>query len=89
MKLKFLSIFQKNTLMVNSGSSALTLAAKVLKFNKNDEIIIPFKFWNCNFIYNIEWSNTYIYRCDINTLQIKTDEIEKISKKTKALLIPI
>ena len=39
---KIVNIFQKKyALMVNSGSSALILALKVLNFDKNSEIITP------------------------------------------------
>ena len=81
---------KKYALMVNSGSSALTLAAKVLKFNKNDEIITPaLNFGTAISSIILSGATPIFIDVDINTLQIKTDEIEKkISKKTKALLIP-
>ena len=81
---------KKHGLMVNSGSSALILALKVLNFAKDSEIITP-----ClNFgtaVSSIMLSN---YRpvfvdCEIDTLQIDIPQIKKkITKKTKALLIP-
>ena len=80
---------KKYGLMVNSGSSALLLALKVLNFKKFDEIIAP-----ClNFgtaISSITLSNlTPVFvDCNVDTLQIDCNKIEKISKKTKALLIP-
>ena len=81
---------KKFGLMVNSGSSALLLALKTMNFKKYDEIIVP-----ClNFgtaISSITLSNlTPIFvDCNIDTLQIDCNKIEeKITKKTKALLIP-
>ena len=76
--------------MVNSGSSALILALKVLNFKKDSEIITP-----ClNFgtaVSSIILSNLkpIFVDCDVRTLQIDPKKIEeKISKNTKALLIP-
>ena len=81
---------KKYGLMVNSGSSALLLALKAINFKKGSEIIIP-----ClNFgtaISSITLSDLVpiFVDCEIDTLQIDTDQIEKkITKKTKALLIP-
>ena len=88
---KVSKIFSKKFgLMVNSGSSALILALKVMDFKKGSEIIAP-----ClNFgtaVSSIMLSNykPILVDCEIDTLQIDIDQIEKkISKKTKALLIP-
>ena len=81
---------KKYGLMVNSGSSALLLALKAVNFKKGSEIIIP-----ClNFgtaISSITLSNLVpiFVDCEIDTLQIDVKKIEKkITKKTKALLIP-
>ena len=81
---------KKYGLMVNSGSSALLLALKVANFKKGSEIILP-----ClNFgtaISSITLSNLVpvFVDCEIDTLQIDIKKIEKkITKKTKALLIP-
>ena len=81
---------KKFGLMVNSGSSALILALKVMNFKKGSEIIAP-----ClNFgtaISSITLSNLVpiFVDCEIDTLQIDIKKIEsKITKKTKALLIP-
>ena len=81
---------KKYGLMVNSGSSALILALKVLNLKKNSEVIAP-----ClNFgtaISSILLSNLspVLVDCEIETLQIDVKKIEeKISKKTKVLLIP-
>ena len=76
--------------MVNSGSSALILALKVMNFPKGSEIIAP-----ClNFgtaVSSIILCNLkpVFVDCKIETLQIDLNKIEKkISKKTKALLVP-
>ena len=81
---------KKYGLMVNSGSSALILAFKVLNLKKNSEVIAP-----ClNFgtaVSSIMLSNLKPIFVDfeIETLQIDINKIEeKITKKTKALLIP-
>lgn len=81
---------KKYSLMVNSGSSALILAMRVLNFKKDSEIITP-----ClNFGTPVSAILTCGYRpifvdIDITTLQINTNLIEKkISNKTKGILIP-
>ena len=81
---------KKFGLMVNSGSSALTLALKVMEFEKDSEIITP-----ClnlgTAVSSIMLSNLkpIFVDCKIETLQIDIEKIEKkITKKTKALLIP-
>ncbi len=88
---KISKIFSKKYgLMVNSGSSALILALKIMEFKKDSEIITP-----ClNFgtaVSSIILSNykPILVDCNIETLQIDVEKIEeKITKKTKALLIP-
>ena len=88
---KVSKIFSKKyALMVNSGSSALILALKVMNFNKGSEIITP-----ClNFGTGVSSIMLSDYKpifvdCEIDTLQIDIEKIEeKITKKTKALLIP-
>tara|TARA_B110001452_G_scaffold196512_1_gene166517 strand:- start:93 stop:1298 length:1206 start_codon:yes stop_codon:yes gene_type:complete len=81
---------KKYGLMVNSGSSALLLALKVMNLKKGSEIIVP-----ClNFgtaISSITLSDLVpiFVDCEIDTLQIDVKKIEeKITKKTRALLIP-
>ena len=76
--------------MVNSGSSALILAIKALNIKKNSEVIVP--------CLNFGTALSSILLCDlkpvlidvdVETLQIKFEDIEeKITKKTKLLLIP-
>ena len=88
---KISKLFSKKFgLMVNSGSSALILALKVMNFKKDSEVITP-----ClNFgtaVSSIMLSNLkpIFVDCEIETLQIDIGKIEeKITKKTKALLIP-
>jgi len=88
---KISKLFSKKFgLIVNSGSSALTLALKVMDFKIGSEIITP-----ClNFgtaVSSIMLSNLkpIFVDCKIETLQIDISKIEeKITKKTKALLIP-
>ena len=81
---------KKYALMVNSGTSAITLALNVLNISNGDEVITP--------CLNFGTALSSIINCgakpilvDINieTLQINEKLIEeKINKKTKALLIP-
>ncbi len=88
---KISKLFDKKFgLMVNSGSSALILALKVMNFKKGSEIITP-----ClNFgtaVSSITLSNLVpiFVDCNVDTLQIDIKKIEKkITNKTKALLIP-
>jgi len=88
---KIAKLFSKKFgLMVNSGSSALILALKVMNLKKNSEIIMP-----ClNFgtaVSSVILNNLIpiFVDCEIATLQIDINKIEKkITKKTKALLIP-
>ena len=81
---------KKFGLMVNSGSSALTLAMNVLNFKKNDEIIIPC----CNFgtalsSIMLAGAKPILIDIEIDTLQIDVSKIEKkITKKTKAIMVP-
>ena len=81
---------KKYGLMVNSGSSALLLALKVLELKEDSEVITP-----ClNFgtaVSSIILCNLkpILVDCEVETLQIDITKIEKkISNKTKALLIP-
>ena len=72
-------------LMVNSGSSALILAFKVMNFKKGDEIITP-----ClNFgtaVSAIMLSNLVpvLVDCEIDTLQINVNKIQSRINKTKS-----
>ena len=73
---------KKYGLMVNSGSSALLLALKVVNFKKGSEIIVP-----ClNFgtaISSITLSDLVpiFVDCEIDTLQIDINRIEKKNYK--------
>ncbi len=81
---------KKYSLMVNSGSSALTLAMNVLNFKKNDEIIVPCLNFGTALSSVIQCGATPILiDIEIDTLQINADKIEeKINKKTKAIMVP-
>ncbi len=81
---------KKYGLMVNSGSSAITLTMNCLNLKKGDEIIAP--------CLNFGTAISAILQCgatpilvdiDVETLQINVDSIEeKITKKTKAIMVP-
>ncbi len=81
---------KKYGLMVNSGSSALTLATNVLNFNKHDEIITPcLNFGTAVSSIMLSGAQPILADIHIDTLQINTTELKKkITKKTKAIMIP-
>tara|TARA_Y100001970_G_scaffold285811_1_gene406503 strand:+ start:1124 stop:2311 length:1188 start_codon:yes stop_codon:yes gene_type:complete len=81
---------KKYGLMVNSGSSALILATNVLNFKKNDEVITPcLNFGTAVSSIILSGAKPILVDVDIETLQIKTSEIQnKITKKTKAIMVP-
>ena len=85
---KFFS--KKYGLMVNSGSSALTLASNVLNFTKGDEVITPcLNFGTAVSSIILSGATPVLVDIDLETLQINVSQIsKKISKKTKAILIP-
>ena len=85
---KFFS--KKFCLMVNSGSSALTLAMNVLNIKKGDEVITPcLNFGTAVSSILLSGAKPKFIDVDIETLQINVDNIKKkISKKTKAILVP-
>ena len=88
---KIARIFSKKYgLMVNSGSSAIMLAIKVLKLKKGDQVITPCLNFGTAISSLMHYGVEPIFTdIDIETLQINIDQIEKkINKKTKALLIP-
>jgi len=88
---KIAKLFSKKFgLMVNSGSSALMLATNVLNFKKNDEIITPcLNFGTAVSAIILSGAKPILVDIDIETLQIKIKDIEKkITKKTKALMVP-
>ena len=81
---------KKYGIMVNSGSSAIHLALKILNFKKDSEVIVP-----ClNFgtaISSLLFCNLkpILVDVNINTLQINENLIEKkINSKTKAIMVP-
>jgi CDP-4-dehydro-6-deoxyglucose reductase, E1 len=81
---------KKYGLMVNSGSSALTLAARVLNFGSNDEIITPcLNFGTAVSSIILSGAKPVFVDIELDTLQININKIEeKITKNTKALLVP-
>ena len=81
---------KKYALMVNSGSSALTLAMNVLNFKKNDEIIVPCLNFGTALSSVLQCGATPILvDIEVETLQINTDKIEeKINSNTKAIMVP-
>ncbi len=81
---------KKYGLMVNSGSSAITLALEAINLKKGDEVIIPCLNFGTALSALIKLELTPILvDIDIETLQIDINKIENvISKKTKALMIP-
>ena len=81
---------KKYGLMVNSGTSALTLAMESLNVKKNDEIITPcLNFGTAVSSIVIAGAKPIFVDIDLETLQIDVNKIEKkITKKTVAFLIP-
>ncbi len=81
---------KKFGLMVNSGSSAIMLAVKVLNLKKGDEVITPCLNFGTAISSLMHYGVQPIFvDIDLDTLQIDASKIEKkINKKTKALLIP-
>lgn len=81
---------KKYGIMVNSGSSAIHLALKILNLKKNSEVIVP--------CLNFGTAISSLVFCDLkpifvdvdlNTLQIDENLIErKINSKTKAIMVP-
>ena len=88
---KIASMFSKRFgLMVNSGSSALLLAMKALNIKENDEVITPaLNFGTAVSSIIIAGAKPIFVDIDLESLQIDANKIEeKITRKTKALLIP-
>lgn len=85
---KFFS--KKYALMVNSGSSALTLAMNVLNIKKGDEIITPcLNFGTTVSSIVLSQATPIFVDIELDTLQIDVKKIEKrITKNTKAILVP-
>ena len=76
--------------MVNSGSSALTLAMRTLNIKAGDEIITPcLNFGTAVSSILLAGAKPIFVDINLDTLQINSDLIEKrITNKTKALLLP-
>ena len=81
---------KKYGLMVNSGSSALVLAFKSLNLEKRSEVITPcLNFGTAVSSIMLNDLVPVLVDVDIRTLQINPKLIQKkITKKTKAILIP-
>jgi|TARA_B110000967_G_C18850499_1_gene544348 CDP-6-deoxy-D-xylo-4-hexulose-3-dehydrase len=81
---------KKYGLMVNSGSSALTLAMNVLNIKKGDEIITPcLNFGTAVSAIVLAQAIPIFIDVEVETLQIDVSKIEeKITNKTKAILVP-
>ncbi len=81
---------KKYAIMVNSGSSAITLALDAIGIKKDDEIIVPcLNFGTAISAIINKGAKPILVDVKTNTLQINEKLIEqKITKKTKALLIP-
>ena len=77
---------KKFGVMVNSGSSALTLAMKVLKIKKGDEIITPcLNFGTAVSSIVLAQATPIFVDVEVDTLQIDVNKIEeKITKKNKS-----
>ncbi len=88
---KIANIFSKKYgLMVNSGSSALTLANNVLNFKKGDEIITPcLNFGTAVSSIILSGAKPIFVDVEVETLQIDVNKIqEKITKRTKGIIVP-
>ena len=81
---------KKYGVMVNSGSSALTLAMRTLNVKAGDEIITPcLNFGTAVSSILLARAKPIFVDINIETLQIDPDLIERrITRKTKALLLP-
>ena len=89
---KVSKIFSKKFgLMVNSGSSALILALKVMNFKKGSEIITPcLNFGTAVSSIMLSDYKPVFVDCEIDTLQINIEKIEeKITKKLEHCLFQI
>ena len=88
---KIANIFSKKYgLMVNSGSSALTLANNVLNFKKGDEIITPcLNFGTAVSSIILSGAKPIFVDVEVETLQIDVNKIQdKITKRTKGIIVP-
>ena len=81
-------IKKKNVLAVSSAASALEMIASVIDLKKNDEVIIPAHTYCASAIpfarnkAKLVWSDI-----DFDTRVVDLNDIKKITKKTKAVVI--
>ena len=82
-------INRKYSIAVSSGTAALEIALKSLNIKKDDEVIIPDFTIISNALAVIKQNaKPVLIDCDLNTWNIKTENIEKkITKKTKAIIV--
>mgnify|MGYP001395552296 CR=1 FL=1 len=88
---KICKLFSKKYgLMVNSGSSALTLATNVLNLKKGDEVITPcLNFGTAVSSIMLSGASPILADINIDTLQININELKKkITKKTRVIMVP-
>ena len=76
--------------MVNSGSSAITIALRLLKLPKNSEIITPcLNFGTAISSILLNQCKPVLVDVNVKNLQIDVSKIQKsITKKTRAIMIP-
>ena len=86
---KFSKIFnRKFSVAVSSGTAALEIAIKSLGIKKNDEVIIP----NFTIISNAlavlrQNAKIVLVDCNLSNWNIDLQDLKKINKKTKAIII--
>ena len=82
-------INRKYSIAVSSGTAALEIALKSLNIKKDDEVIIPNFTIISNALAVIKLNaKPVLIDCDLNTWNIKTNDVEKkITKKTKAIIV--
>ena len=81
---------KKYGIMVNSGSSAITIALRLLKLPKNSEIITPcLNFGTAISSILLNQCKPVLVDVNVKNLQIDVSKIQKsITKKTRAIMIP-
>ena len=78
-------INRKYSIAVSSGTAALEIALKSLNIEKDDEVIIPNFTIISNALAVIKLNaKPVLIDCDLNTWNIKTNNVEKNYKKNKS-----